>query len=375
MEKQPGMVSFVGAGPGDPELLTLKGKRLIEEAALLLYAGSMIPPALLDLASPRASVIDAAPLDLEECHSLMLQFARAGQPVVHLHTGDPAVYSALREQLALLDRDGIPWQVVPGITAASAAAAAAGCSFTVPGATQSLIMTRMPGRTPMPEQEALRHLAKHGTTLAVYLSAMQARAMQEELEQSLPAATPVICAFRLGWPDQQLIRTRLDLLAETIEKNGLSRQTVVLVLPGEGEDAPLARTPTMIERSGKAPKAFPGSPYHSVSLPIRHQPCTAACYGPLPAQPARHTSRVPMPHAHRTPRFSQFLISYRNACKRQKAWVSWHFPLSRSRSAGTSCQPPFWKKKASSRARPANWCCMRRPLPATPGPVISSCCA
>ena len=191
MEKQPGMVSFVGAGPGDPELLTLKGKRLIEEAALLLYAGSMIPPALLDLASPRASVIDAAPLDLEECHSLMLQFARAGQPVVHLHTGDPAIYSALREQLALLDRDGIPWQVVPGITAASAAAAAAGCSFTVPGATQSLIMTRMPGRTPMPEQEALRHLAKHGTTLAVYLSAMQARAMQEELEQSLPS----VCCY------------------------------------------------------------------------------------------------------------------------------------------------------------------------------------
>ena len=242
MDKQPGMVSFVGAGPGDPELLTLKGKRLIQEAALLLYAGSMIPPALLDLASPRASVIDAAPLDLEECHSLMLQFARAGQPVVHLHTGDPAVYSALREQLALLDRDGIPWQVVPGITAASATAAAAGCSFTVPGATQSLIMTRMPGRTPMPPQEALRHLASHGTTLAVYLSAMQACAMQEELEHCLPAATPVICAFRLGWPDQQLIRTRLDLLAETIEKNGLSRQTVVLVLPGEGEDAPAPRT-------------------------------------------------------------------------------------------------------------------------------------
>ena len=103
-------------------------------------------------------------------------------------------------------------------------------------------MTRMPGRTPMPEQEALRHLARHGTTLAVYLSAMQARAMQEELEQSLPATTPVICAFRLGWPDQKLIRTRLDLLAGTIEKNGLSRQTVVLVLPGEGEDAPAPRT-------------------------------------------------------------------------------------------------------------------------------------
>lgn len=242
MDTRPGMVSFVGAGPGDPELLTLKGRRLIGEAALLLYAGSMIPPALLDLAPPRASVIDAAPLDLEECHSLMLQFSRAGRPVVHLHTGDPAIYSALREQLALLDRDGIPWQVVPGITAASAAAAAAGCSFTVPGATQSLILTRMPGRTPMPEQEALRHLAGHGTTLAVYLSARQARAMQEELELSLPGSTPVICAFRLGWPDQQLIRTRLDRLAVTMEDNGLVRQTVVLVLPGEGEGAPAPRT-------------------------------------------------------------------------------------------------------------------------------------
>ena len=123
-----------------------------------------------------------------------------------------------------------------------AAAAALGCELTGPETAQSVVLTRTPGRTPMPPQEALRHLASHGTTLAVYLSAMQARAMQEELEHCLPAATPVICAFRLGWPDQQLIRTRLDLLAETIEKNGLSRQTVVLVLPGEGEDAPAPRT-------------------------------------------------------------------------------------------------------------------------------------
>lgn len=242
MDRRAGMVSFVGAGPGDPELLTLKGKRLIEGAALLLYAGSMIPPALLGLAPPRTSVIDAAPLDLTECHALMCQFARAGKPVVHLHSGDPAIYSPLREQLALLDRDGIPWQVVPGITAAGAAAAAAGCSFSVPGATQSLILTRMPGRTPMPERESLRRLAAHGTTLAIYLSAMRARAMQAELEAALPAHTPVICAFRLGWPDQQLLRGRLDQLAALIEKNGLSRQTVVLVLPGEAGAAPAPRT-------------------------------------------------------------------------------------------------------------------------------------
>ena len=267
------MVSFVGAGPGDPELLTLKGKRLIEEAALLLYAGSMIPPALLDLASPRASVIDAAPLDLEECHSLMLQFARAGQPVVHLHTGDPAVYSALREQLALLDRDGIPWQVVPGITAASAAAAAAGCSFTVPGATQSLIMTRMPGRTPMPEQEALRHLAKHGTTLAVYLSAMQARAMQEELEQSLPAATPVICAFRLGWPDQQLIPPRPAGRDHRKERplppdRGPRPARRGRRRPGAAYLRPAYRS--RLTRSGKVPWPFPD--HSSLSLPSHPSP-------------------------------------------------------------------------------------------------------
>ena len=172
----------------------------------------------------------------------MCQFSRAGKPVVHLHSGDPAIYSPLREQLALLDRDGIPWQVVPGITAAGAAAAAAGCSFSVPGATQSLILTRMPGRTPMPERESLRRLAAHGTTLAIYLSAMRARAMQAELEAALPAHTPVICAFRLGWPDQQLLRGRLDQLAALMEKNGLSRQTVVLVLPGEAGAAPAPRT-------------------------------------------------------------------------------------------------------------------------------------
>ena len=267
MEKQPGMVSFVGAGPGDPELLTLKGKRLIEEAALLLYAGSMIPPALLDLASPRASVIDAAPLDLEECHSLMLQFARAGQPVVHLHTGDPAVYSALREQLALLDRDGIPWQVVPGITAASAAAAAAGCSFTVPGATQSLIMTRMPGRTPMPEQEALRHLAKHGTTLAVYLSAMQARAMQEELEQSLPAATPSAWAGPISsssapastcWPRPS---KRTASPARPWSSSCPAREKT------PRRRVPAARIPITIDTIRESALAFPGSFLSQSSFP------------------------------------------------------------------------------------------------------------
>ena len=231
MEKQPGMVSFVGAGPGDPELLTLKGKRLIEEAALLLYAGSMIPPALLDLASPRASVIDAAPLDLEECHSLMLQFARAGQPVVHLHTGDPAVYSALREQLALLDRDGIPWQVVPGITAASAAAAAAGCSFTVPGATQSLIMTRMPGRTPMPAGEQAAAFARTGATLAFFLSTGKVADLMAELQDAggLAPDTPAAAVYRASWPDEQVVRGTVSDLARKVEEAGFRRQSLILV--------------------------------------------------------------------------------------------------------------------------------------------------
>ncbi|MDO5483812.1 MAG: precorrin-4 C(11)-methyltransferase [Desulfovibrionaceae bacterium] len=232
---EPGLVSFVGAGPGDPELLTLKGRKAIEEAGLVLYAGSLVPPAVVSCARAEAQVVDSAPLTLEECHRLVRGASLAGQKVARVHTGDPSLYGALREQAALLDADGIPWRVIPGVTAACAAAAAAGITFTVPEVTQSLIITRMEGRTPMPESERLSQLAAHGTSLAVYLSAHVAEDLQAELRRSLPPETPVVCACRVGWPEERIIRTTLEELARAVDTAGITRQAIFLILPGEAQ--------------------------------------------------------------------------------------------------------------------------------------------
>lgn len=226
------MVSFVGAGPGDPELLTIKGRRAIAEAALVLYAGSLVPPEVVACAAPGAIVRDSSPLTLGQCHALVREAAFAGRPVARVHTGDPTLYGALREQAALLDADGIPWRVIPGVTAACAAAAAAGVSLTVPEVTQTCILSRLEGRTPVPSGESLAALAAHGSSLAVYLSAGEAPALQSALSRCLPPDTPVLCAHKVGWPQERLAWTPLSRLAETVADLGLASQTVFLILPG-----------------------------------------------------------------------------------------------------------------------------------------------
>jgi len=224
-------VWFIGAGPGDPELLTLKAARLIAAADLVLYAGSLVPAAVVGHAKPGARVVDSSPLTLEETHALLLECVRSGGDAARVHTGDPALYGAVPEQAALLDRDGVAWEVVPGVTAAFAAAAMAGVGFTTPGVSQSLILTRAAGRTPVPASESLRSMAAHGCALAVYLSAAQAPAVQEELlAGGLPPDTPVLVGHRVGWPDGSVRRATLAGLAEAAR--GLDRQTVFLVLPG-----------------------------------------------------------------------------------------------------------------------------------------------
>lgn len=231
--RTPGLVSFVGAGPGDPGLLTIKGRDAIAQADLVLYAGSLVPREVVACARPDAAVVDSAPLTLEEGHARVREVALAGGLVARVHTGDPSLYGALREQAALLDADGIPWRVIPGVTAACAAAAAAGVSFSIPGLRQSLTLCRAPGRTPVPERESLAALAAHRSALAIYLSAAQASHMAEELGRELPPETPVVCAQRVGWPDERLVRTSLAELAACVEENGFDRQTIFLVLPGE----------------------------------------------------------------------------------------------------------------------------------------------
>ncbi|WP_419785903.1 precorrin-4 C(11)-methyltransferase [Pseudodesulfovibrio sp.] len=229
-------VHFIGAGPGDPELLTVKGKRLIEEAALVLYAGSLVPREVVACASKDARVEDSAPLNLEETHALMVETVRTGGDVARVHTGDPSLYGAIREQIALLERDGIEYDVVPGVTAGFAAAAAAKISYTVPEVTQTLIFTRLAGKTPVPEAESLDKLAAHGAALCIYLSAGDPEGVRDKLlAGGYAPATRVVMAHRVGWPEERVVRTELATLADAARENGFTRQTVFLVLPGQGD--------------------------------------------------------------------------------------------------------------------------------------------
>lgn len=249
-----GKVWFIGAGPGDPELLTIKGRRLIRQADLVLYAGSLVPPAVVAEASPQARVIDSAPLHLEETHALILEAVRRGQVVARVHTGDPALYGALREQAALLRRDGVAYEVVPGVSAAFAAAAAAGVSLTVPERAQCLSITRLAGRTPVPPEQGVRELARHGGSLAVYLSGAGRRELARELRAAaLPGDTPIIAAYRVGWPEEKIFRLSLDELdaeagGKLDELDKVARQVTFLVLPGErrGEDGAEAPPPSRL---------------------------------------------------------------------------------------------------------------------------------
>ena len=217
--------------------MTLRGHRLIAEADLVLYAGSLVPVETVNHARPEAVLRDSSNMTLQETHALIKEFARRGQNTARVHTGDPALYGALLEQTRLLDRDGIPWSVVPGVSAAFAAAAAAGQSLTLPEIRQTLAITRLPGKTPVPDGENLRALAATGAALAVYLSAEHSGRLQSELlAAGLAPDTKIIIGHRVSWPDETVAATNLANLAEFTRARNFSRQTVFLVLPGESVD-------------------------------------------------------------------------------------------------------------------------------------------
>lgn len=231
-----GIVWFIGAGPGDPELITVKGQRLICEADMVVYAGSLVPRALVACAKEGARVVDSSPLNLEEIHTLMCESALAGGTVARVHTGDPLLYGAAREQMALLDAEGIPYSVVPGVSAAFAAAAAGKVSFTVPESIQSLAITRLDGRTPVPDGQSVKEYARHGASLAVYLSSKTPDILAGELSAGgYPPDTPVLLAHKVGWPDERLAWATVETLDTIAREQGFTRQTVFLVLPGEKE--------------------------------------------------------------------------------------------------------------------------------------------
>lgn len=222
-------VLFVGAGPGDPELITVKGQKALAQADLVIYAGSLVPEAVLKWTRSSVRILNSAGMALGEIVAEMESAWLEGQHVVRLHTGDPSLYGAIFEQMAELNRQSIPYRVIPGVSAAFAAAAAMGIEYTLPEVSQTLIITRMAGRTPVPEKEALASLAAHQTTMAIYLSVGMIDKVAEVLQAAYGLAAPCAVVYRASQPDEKIIYSTLDRLVEEVDQAGIRRQAVIIV--------------------------------------------------------------------------------------------------------------------------------------------------
>jgi precorrin-4/cobalt-precorrin-4 C11-methyltransferase len=222
-------VYIVGAGPGDPELLTVKAQRLLAQADVILFADSLVPKQVLQGVRSDAEIIRTANKTLEDVLPVMIDRVRSGKSVVRLHSGDPCLYGAVQEQMQALLEAGLPFEVIPGISAFQLAAARLRVELTVPSLVQSIILTRISGRTQVPETEELSTLAEHRASLCLYLSARHVEAAQDKLMHHYPADTPVAICFRLGWSDEKIWLVPLDRMAEVTQKENLIRTTMYVI--------------------------------------------------------------------------------------------------------------------------------------------------
>lgn len=223
------MVHFIGAGPGDPELLTIKGKRLIDEADVIIYAGSLVNPDVLKGAKAGAQIYNSASMNLEEVIGVMQEADQQGRQVARVHTGDPAIYGAHREQMDELDKLGIAYDVIPGVSSFLAAAAALNKEYTLPGVSQTVVLTRMEGRTPMPEKEKLADLARHQATMIIFLSVGQMEELTRQLMTSYPSETPVAVVYKASWEDQKIVSGTLADIAQKVKEAGITKTALTVV--------------------------------------------------------------------------------------------------------------------------------------------------
>ena len=224
------MIRFVGAGPGAPDLLTLRGAELLERADCVIYAGSLVNPALLGLTKPGCALFNSAEMTLEQVIAQMEAQEALHHETVRLHTGDPSLYGAIREQMDALDARGIPYDVVPGVSSLSGAAAALQVEYTIPGVNQTVIVTRMAGRTPVPAGQDIASLAAHGAAMVIFLSAGMLDALQAELLRgAYTEETPAALVYKATWPEERLLRCRLGDLAAVGREAGVRRTALVLV--------------------------------------------------------------------------------------------------------------------------------------------------
>lgn len=231
------MIHFVGAGPGAPDLLTLRGAELLKNADCVIYAGSLVNPALLAMTKENCRILNSASMTLEQVLSAFREEEQAGGSTVRLHTGDPSVYVAIREQIDALEEEGIPYDVTPGVSSFSGAAAALSAEYTLPGVSQTVILTRMEGRTPVPEGEKLSELSKHGASMVLFLSAGMMKNVQEELlKGAYNSKTPAAIVYKATWPEEKVVRCTVGTLAESGRKAGITKTALLLVGDFLGED-------------------------------------------------------------------------------------------------------------------------------------------
>lgn len=233
------MISFIGAGPGDPELITVKGKRLIQEADVIIYAGSLVNPDVLSGHRADAVVYNSAEMHLDEVVEVMRKAEAEGKKCVRVHTGDPAIYGAHREQMDLLDKLGITYEVIPGVSSAFGAAAALKKEYTLPGENQSqtVIFTRMEGRTPVPGKESIRDLARHRATMVIFLSTGFLDELSEELiAGGYPPETPAAVVYKATWPDQKIVEGDLTDIAAKVRDAGITKTALIVVGNFLGDD-------------------------------------------------------------------------------------------------------------------------------------------
>ncbi len=228
-------VLFVGAGPGDPDLITVKGQTALKEADLVIYAGSLVPKALLKWMKPDATAMDSAGMALEEIVSTIKHSHDKNKKVVRLHTGDPSLYGAIFEQIHELDTFNIPHNIIPGVTAAFAAAASMGMEYTLPEITQTLILTRISGRTPVPEMESLELLASHQSAMAIYLSIGHVERVEKIISEHYGHESLCAIAYKVSHPEEKIVFTKACELAKTVQQENLTRTTLIIV--GKGVEA------------------------------------------------------------------------------------------------------------------------------------------
>ena len=224
------MVYFVGAGPGNKELITVRGMKLLGLADCVIYAGSLINPELLEYAKADCKFYNSAKMTLEEVIDIILKNEKRALVTVRLHSGDPSLYGAIKEQIDVLAENGVPYEIIPGVSSFAGAAAVLGAEYTLPGISQTVILTRMEGKTPVPEKESIIELAKIRASMAVFLSS----AMLDELSANLiaggyPKDTPAAIVYKATWPDEKIMRTTIEKLPETGKENNINKTAIVLV--------------------------------------------------------------------------------------------------------------------------------------------------